>query len=120
MSCEELPPGRSAATRRRRNAMASEYASDRGGRDPITEVEELALDPAISPAWILAAKSQDEIAKFIGDGRSSSPWSEAKRRPAPPHEFAMPPEQRRRREEKSEYDRGQPGSGGRWARAQGA
>src|SRR6266581_7039442 len=54
VSGEKLRPSRAIATRCRRNAMTTQDAPDGGRRDLVAELEELTLDAAIAPRWVLA------------------------------------------------------------------
>jgi len=70
---EKLGPSRAIAARCRRNAMAAKNGADGGGRDLVAELEQLALDAAIAPTWVLAAQTQNQIAQLIRDWRPASP-----------------------------------------------
>ena len=80
--------------------MPSKNAADGGRGYSKTELEQLALDAAFSPAWILATEAQDEIAVFIGDGGALPSRSPTECRPSSAHEFSMPAQQRCRGKEK--------------------
>ena len=54
LSVQELPPGRVGASLRcRRDLQRPQDAADGGRADPIAELEQLALDPLVSPAVVL-------------------------------------------------------------------
>jgi len=47
--------------------------ADRGGADPVAELEQLALDPQVSPAGILRSEPPDERGDLGADRRASRP-----------------------------------------------
>src|SRR5439155_25704409 len=59
---EKLGPSRTIAARCRRHAMTAQDAADGRSRDMVAELEELALDAAIAPAWVVAAQAQNQFA----------------------------------------------------------
>src|SRR2546426_11855753 len=66
MSGEKLRPRRTIAARCRRNAMTAQDAADGGRRDLVAELEELALDAAIAPTWVLPGQTQNQVAQLWG------------------------------------------------------
>src|SRR5258706_5583084 len=57
LGVRELPPGRAGVTfRRGRNTQCLENPADRGRADPVTGLQQLALDPLGPPARILAGE----------------------------------------------------------------
>ena len=86
-------PGRASAARSRGYAMLSQEHSDRGGRDFDAAFEQLALDPTISPAWVLACHLEDQGFGFIGERRSATTGAALKSCPLPPDQLAMPAQQ---------------------------
>jgi len=66
---QELPPGRVGLPfRRRRYAQGPEDPADRGGADLVAELEQLALDPLVSPPVILAGEPLDQHYDLRADG----------------------------------------------------
>src|SRR6266700_2242351 len=94
VSGEKLRPGQTIAARCWRNAMTAQDAADGGRRDPVAELEELALDAAIAPTWVLAAQTQNQVAQLIRDWRPASPRAQAEGGPMLAHQLPMPAEQR--------------------------
>ncbi len=94
MGTEELSPSRPLAARCRRNAMAAKEAADGGRRDPISELEQLALNATIAPTWVFAAQAQNQFPQLIRDWRSASPGAQTEGGPTPTHQFPVPAEQR--------------------------
>jgi hypothetical protein len=69
---QELPPGRVGLPfRRRGNPLRLEDPANRRGTDPVAELEQLALDPLVSPAVILAVASRSisEVISALTGGR---------------------------------------------------
>jgi hypothetical protein len=57
LGAQELPPSRvGLPSRRRRDLQSLEDATDRGRADPVAELEQLALNPLISPAAVLGGE----------------------------------------------------------------
>jgi hypothetical protein len=79
---QEVPPRGSDPPRRRPQAAPTKHVRDCGGRDRGAELEELALDPQVSPPWVLPAHPQDQLAKGCIDGRTSRPAAPPRSPPA--------------------------------------
>jgi hypothetical protein len=61
LSAQELPLGRAGLPfRRGRNLQGLENPADRGGTGSVAELEQLVLDPLVSPAVILAGELPDQ------------------------------------------------------------
>src|SRR6266540_7132302 len=60
---------------------------------------ELARDPLVAPAWVLARQPQHEFARGGVDRRAPGP--RARVGPSPPHELPVPAQQRLRRDEQA-------------------
>src|SRR5204863_8149244 len=74
LSAQELPPGRVGLPLwRGRDLQGLEDPADRGGADPVAELEQLALDPQVSPAGILRSEPPDERGDLGADRRASRP-----------------------------------------------
>jgi hypothetical protein len=61
--------------------------------------QQLAGDPRVAPARVLARQAQDELAYTTLDGRTA--WSPPWLRPLPAHELAVPAQQRLRRHDQA-------------------
>src|SRR5437667_243690 len=81
--------------------MTAQDSADSGRRDLVAELEELALDAAIAPTWVLAAQTQNQVAQLIRDWRPASPRAQAEGGPMLAHKLPMPAEQRGGREEQA-------------------
>src|SRR5260370_4459056 len=81
--------------------MTAKHRADGGRRDLVAELEELALDAAIAPTWVLAAQTQNQVAHVIRDWRPASPRADAEGSPTPAHQLPMPAEQGGGREEQA-------------------
>jgi hypothetical protein len=93
---EELSPGR-AAPNRWAESFGTEDLLDRGGRDHHADALQLADDPLIAPPRILPGKPHNQCADVCWD-RWSTGWSRIG--PAPGDQQPVPPEERRRRDDK--------------------
>ena len=62
------------------------------------ELPQLARDPWITPAWVLAGKAEDEIS-HLATGRRPARLT-LRPRPLAPNQLAMPTQKRRRRHDK--------------------
>jgi hypothetical protein len=65
VGAEELRPGRAIAARCWRNPMPAKDTADGGRRDPISELEQLALNAAITPTWVFPAQTQNQFPRLI-------------------------------------------------------
>ena len=71
---QELPPVRIGVPfRRGRDPQRLEDPADRGRADPMAELEQLALDPLVAPAVILAGEPPDQHGDLGADRRPSRP-----------------------------------------------
>jgi hypothetical protein len=67
---QELPPRRiGVPLRRRRDRQRLEDPADCGGADSVTELEQLALDPLVSPAAVLGGEPPDQRGDLCTDWR---------------------------------------------------
>jgi hypothetical protein len=72
LGVQELAPRRvGVALRRRGNPLGLQDPADRGGADPVAELEQLALDPLVSPAAVLGGETLDERGGLGADWRAS-------------------------------------------------
>ena len=81
--------------------MTAPDAADGGRRDLVAELEELTLDAAIAPTWVLATQTQNQVAQLIRDWRPASPRAQGEGGPMPAHQLPVPAEQRGGREEQA-------------------
>lgn len=73
---DEIPPRRTAAARCRRDPLTAEDVADRGLRDREPELFELADDPPVTPARVLARQPQNQCDEIrIDRGRPGPRWS---------------------------------------------
>jgi len=63
--------------------------ADRGGADPVAELEQLALDPQVSPAVVPGSEPPDERGDLGADRRASRP---VRIGPFPGDQAAVPPQ----------------------------
>src|SRR6476620_8836694 len=92
LGAQELPPaGVGVPHRRRRDAVALEDPPDRRGTDPMAELEQLALDPLVSPGRVVRRHPHDQRREPVVDR-----WPSGKIRVGPPaaYEAAMPAQDR--------------------------
>ena len=74
LGVQELPPGRvSVPLGCRGNLQCLEDAAYRGGADPVAKLEELALDPLVSPSGVFYGEPLDQRGDFGADRRPSCP-----------------------------------------------
>jgi hypothetical protein len=72
LGVQELPPCRVVVPLRRwRDPQGFKDAADRGGADPVAELEEFALDALVSPAVVLGGEPLDERGDLGADRRAS-------------------------------------------------
>jgi len=91
---EELSPGRSGPARSRIDAGALEDLPHGRRGDRVAEPDELAVDSAVAPPWVLPRHPQHQIANALRDRWTAgcSPWIG----PAAGDELGMPAQQRAR------------------------
>src|SRR5205823_5668013 len=87
---QELAPTRAAATRRRFQTGASEKPPDARRRDDEAELAQLATDPAMTPARVLARKPEHLLPHLRWKRRT--PDATGRLAPSPPHQRLMPPQ----------------------------
>jgi hypothetical protein len=78
--------------------MLSQEHSDRAGRDLDAELEELALDAAITLTRVLSGHLEDQGLDLLRDRWPSTVGSSLECRPLAPSQLAMPAQKRGRRE----------------------
>jgi hypothetical protein len=64
---DELPPGALTSPRCGRQAMAAKHLADGQVGASVAKFEELALDPAVAPPWVLLGDAKDQLVK-LADG----------------------------------------------------
>lgn len=100
MRPQEAAPGLGIAPRRRRQAGPGEDVADRARRDANAELAQLAGDPQVAPARVLASEPDDQLAYVPADRRPA--WVTARIGPAASDKPAMPrPERLRPHRERS-------------------
>ncbi len=90
MRLQELRPSGSLAARSWRHAVAAQNASDCGCRNPVAQLDQLALDAAIAPARVLTTEAEDQLSELLRNRRPATARSQPESRPVLTHEFAVP------------------------------
>jgi hypothetical protein len=93
---EELLPGRPGSARCRIDAGGGEDLPDRGGRDPVPESGQLALDAAMPPARVCLGEAEDERLDGSHGRRATRPAAPGVI-PLSGGEFSVPAQHGRRR-----------------------
>src|SRR3954447_11703622 len=88
LAADELAPGNAGSLASGPEACFAQELADRRRRDAESEPPELARDPLVAPAAVLARESQDQLADLTADRRS--PRARRRVGPASRHELAMP------------------------------
>jgi hypothetical protein len=101
---ERAPRHRPSA--RRRNALFLEDLRDRRSGNPMVEILERALNPCVAPSWIVSRHSDHKAADF--DLHAGSPRSRRRIRPLARDQFAVPPENRVRRDDRRDVGKDSP------------
>ena len=109
---QELPPGRAGAPCRcRRELQRPEDPADGGCADPVAELEQLALDPLVSPAVVLGGEPPGQRGDLGADRRPSGPVRAGS---LPGDQAAVPPQDSARGDQpvRSQPCWQEPGQGG--------
>src|SRR5262249_12586549 len=86
-------PGALAAAWGRQEPVASEDVAHGAVRAAAAQLQELALDPAISPSRILPGKEHDQILAFGALARPAAPRPPSGKCPLPPDQLPVPAQQ---------------------------
>ena len=97
LAADELAPGDAGSPARRPEPYLAKELANRRRRDAEPERGELARDPLIAPAGILAREAEDDLAGLGADRRS--PGLPCRIGPASRDKLAMPAQERVRRDE---------------------
>jgi hypothetical protein len=97
LAAQKLPPARFEPPRRRLDARLAQDRPDGARRDPDAQPDQLALDAAVSPPWVLARQPQHQLAHT--DRRLRTARAPVRIRPTARDQLAVPAQQRRRRDE---------------------
>jgi hypothetical protein len=97
LAADELAPGDAGSLASGSEPCFAQELADRRRRDAESERPELARDPLVAPATVLARESEDQLADLTADRRS--PGARRWIGPAPRHEVAMPAHERLGRDE---------------------
>jgi hypothetical protein len=73
LGVQELPPAGARAARCRVEASSVQDLPDGGRRHGDAKLEQLALDPAVAPQWILPRQAQHQLLDPRGCGRAAGP-----------------------------------------------
>jgi hypothetical protein len=73
--------------------MAAKDAADGGGRDSVSELEQLTLEATITPTRVLAAQAKDQFPYLLRDRRTTSLRAPTERSPMPAHQLSVPAQQ---------------------------
>src|SRR5206468_2287071 len=92
LAADELTPGKPASPSRGAEPRLAQELSHARRRDPEPKPGELAGDPPIAPAGVLARQPQDELADLVADPRTAR--SPAPVGPAACHQPAVPAQER--------------------------
>src|SRR5215472_4801518 len=90
---DELAPGALAATGSRRQVVATEHLADGEVGASITELEQLARDATVAPAFVLPGEPQDELVEIAAGSRSLAPRSPPVGGPLTADQLSVPAEQ---------------------------
>ena len=94
LRAQERPPRRARPPRRRRDPAALQHRAHRRRGNPQPELAQLADDPPVAPARVLAREPQNQLLEFRVERRPTEPT--ARVGPAAGHQPAMPAQQRLR------------------------
>src|ERR687887_1459556 len=72
LCAQEAAPRLPVALRRRRQTNVIEDVADGGRRDSDAELAQLADDPQIAPARVLACETHDQLTHFTADRRTAA------------------------------------------------
>jgi hypothetical protein len=99
LPAQELPPGRPGSPRRRPKTVGEQDAPDRARRHTQAQLEQLARDPRVTPARVLACEAQYELAHPALSRRTAcgSPGL----RPLTTHKLPVPAQKRLRRHDQT-------------------
>src|SRR5919199_4257663 len=89
---QELPPARARAPRRRPQLACKQDAPDRARRDTQTQLQQLAGDPRVAPARVLAGEAQHELSHAAVERRTAG--TPTRLRPLATHELPVPAQKR--------------------------
>jgi len=98
LPAQKLRPAGLESPRRGLDSLPPEDFPDGAASKRNTEPDQLALDPPVSPAGVLARQTQDQLAHDVRRRRTTRTTTRI--RPAARHQLAMPPQQPRRRHQK--------------------
>jgi len=90
---QELRPGGAGPARSRIEAVAEQDGTDGRRRYPYVQLEQLASDPLVPPPGILAGEAKDEVGGLTVERRPTG-LAFGLEGPFPPHQLAMPPQER--------------------------
>src|SRR5262249_54114118 len=71
---DELPPRALAAARRRLQAMAAGHLANGHVGAAVTQLEQLANDPPVAPAFVLTGQLHDGVVKLAAGHGSTAGW----------------------------------------------
>jgi hypothetical protein len=89
LSAEKLRPAHARPSRRWLDAVATKDCPNRARRHHEAETGELALDPPITPRWVLRGQTEDQLAQLARDRRTARAGA-ASVGPAPANELLVP------------------------------
>jgi hypothetical protein len=96
---EEFAPAWARAPGRGPKPVGKQDAPDRARRDAQAELAQLAGDPRVAPAWVLAGEAQHELSHPALDWRTAR--TSPRLRPLATHELPVPAQKRLRRHDQS-------------------
>ena len=90
VSAEKLRPSRTRAPWRRAESVKAKDLADRRVRDPVAELEEFTLNPALAPTRVFSGHADEQAAYLLWDRRATTTGSASESRPAPADQFRVP------------------------------
>jgi hypothetical protein len=91
---DELAPGALAAAWGRQESVLPQDVGHGAGRQAAAELQEFALDPAVSPPRVLAGEPKDQLLALEALAGPAAWWSPSVERPLPMDQLPVPAQQR--------------------------
>jgi hypothetical protein len=91
---DELAPGALAPAWGRQESVVPQDVAHGAVRAAAAQLQEFALDPAVSPPGVLAGKAHDQLLALGALPGSTAWWSPSVQRPLPTDQLSLPAQQR--------------------------